>query len=316
MYTPTYDQKTKEKLIKLYNDVISKTSLENKNLTNKLNDLKATLDLNHNLLFNFLKSSKLDEDTINELADKMESLWEKLESYITLKKDIDIKTFILQGFVENVPIQINEEINDSVIKINATKNELIQKENIIKKLKQDLEKTRKSALFKEARTEIFVSEPTKYNLEKSQELITVKIILPKVTTKHSNTKKAANKLEKDYKNLKEELKKLKNSLPTAYNNDGFFSLIKGYSLSVDNLEDEYDNDEEEEKEESSSESSSEESKSKKKKEKELAQLNDKYNELKKNYQSYQDKINEYKKSYKALKERVDNIYNSSKKNTK
>ena len=38
-----YDQKTKDKLYKLYNEVISKTSIENKNLTSQLNDLKATI---------------------------------------------------------------------------------------------------------------------------------------------------------------------------------------------------------------------------------------------------------------------------------
>ena len=310
-----YDQKTKEKLLNLYNNVISKTSQENKDLTCKLNDLKATLDLNHTLLFNFLQISKLDEEVINDLKQKSESLWDKIESLIKLEQDTDIKTFILQGFCENVPIKINEEINDSARKINSSKNELIQKENMIKKLKQDLEKARNSALFKEARTEIFVSEPTPYNIEKNQELIAVKSILPKAISKHSNAKKEANKSEKEFKKLKEELKNLKKSLPPVYNNDDFFKKIKGYNINVDK-DDENEVEEEEEKEESSDDSSSEESKNVKKKKKELAELTDKYNQLKKSYQQFLNKINEYKKSYKALKERVDNIYFNSIKNTK
>lgn len=306
-----YDQKTKDKLYKLYNEVITKTSIENKNLTSQLNDLKATLELNHKLLFSFLDTSQLDEKVKNDIIEKREDLWEKIEYLITLKKDMDIRIYILQSFIENIPIQINEEINNIANKINETKNELFQKDNMVKKLKQDLEKARKSALFKEARTEVFVSGPTKYNLEKNQELIIVKSILPKVSLKHSNAEKTAKKLEKELYNLKDELKRIKKKDEQSFNNE-ILSKIKGYNISAESMADEKSYEEEEEKE-SSEESSSEEGKSMKKKKKELDQLNDKYNELKKSYQNYQDKINEYKKSYKTLKEKMGNIYNSVKK---
>jgi len=306
-----YDQKTKDKLYKLYNEVITKTSIENKNLTSQLNDLKATLELNHKLLFSFLDTSQLDEKVKNDIIEKREDLWEKIEYLITLKKDMDIRIYILQSFIENIPIQINEEINNIANKINETKNELFQKDNMVKKLKQDLEKARKSALFKEARTEVFVSGPTKYNLEKNQELIIVKSILPKVSLKHSNAEKTAKKLEKELYNLKDELKRIKKKDEQSFNNE-ILSKIKGYNISAESMADEKSYEEEEEKE-SSEENSSEEGKSMKKKKKELDQLNDKYNELKKSYQNYQDKINEYKKSYKTLKEKMGNIYNSVKK---
>lgn len=307
-----YDQKTKDKLYKLYNEVISKTSIENKNLTSQLNDLKATLELNHKLLFSLLDTSQLDEKVKNDIIEKREDLWEKIEYLVTLKKDMDIRIYILQSFIENIPLQINEEINNIANKINEDKNELFQKDNIVKKLKQDLEKARKSALFKEARTEVFVSEPTKYNLEKNQELIIAKSILPKVTLKHSNAEKTAKKLKKELNNLKDELKRIKKKDEQSFNNE-ILSKIKGYNISADNMADEKSYEEEEEEKESSEESSSEEGKSMKKKKKELDQLNDKYNELKKTYQNYQNKINEYKKSYKALKEKMGNIYNSVKK---
>ena len=306
-----YDQKTKDKLYKLYNEVITKTNKENKNLTSQLNDLKATLELNHKLLFSFLDTSQLDEKVKNDIIEKREDLWEKIEYLISLKKDMDIRIYILQSFIENIPIQINEEINNIANKINEAKNELFQKDNMVKKLKQDLEKARKSALFKEARTEVFVSGPTKYNLEKNQELIIVKSILPKVSLKHSNAEKTAKKLEKELYNLKDELKRIKKKDEQSFNNE-ILSKIKGYNISAESMADEKSYEEEEEKE-SSEESSSEEGKSMKKKKKELDQLNDKYNELKKSYQNYQDKINEYKKSYKTLKETMGNIYNSVKK---
>ena len=63
------------------------------------------------------------------------------------------------------------------------KNELIQKDNTIKKLKAELEKARKNALFKTARTEILVTEPTKTNFKIKHKLLKKKDNLSKVSNK-------------------------------------------------------------------------------------------------------------------------------------
>ena len=59
MSEKVYDAKTKEKLFKQYNDVISKYSPENKKLKDKLIDSKETVQLNHKLLFDIMASSNI-----------------------------------------------------------------------------------------------------------------------------------------------------------------------------------------------------------------------------------------------------------------
>ena len=59
-----------------------------------------------------------------------------------------MKTAKLQELIEDTPTQIREEINLINAQNNKMKIELVQKDNTIKKLKNDLEKARKNALFK------------------------------------------------------------------------------------------------------------------------------------------------------------------------
>ena len=278
-----YDQKTQDKLYHLYKDVISKYSLENIKLKQQLNDLKETLYSNHNLLNSFIMSSEIEKDNIKKLEEKSKNLWNKNMKLMELKYNIEIESYKLNELKENIPIIINQEINDLSIKNNIARNEIKNKDNIIKKLKHDLERTRNNALFKEARIEVCVSEPTKRNLEKNLEFIDAKIILSKATEKRNNTRKAANKLKNDLNKLRKSLDGLKNKLPKENNNIEFFKNLDGYNIDVDNEEEEI---EEEEKEESEEDDSTE-GKSKKKKEKELSRLTDKYNELKKKYDECQ-----------------------------
>ena len=301
-----YDMKTQEKLYKQYNDVISKYSLENKNLKNKLIDSKETVDLNHKLLFSIMASSNIDKKEIKILIDKLKNILKKNEKLIEMKKKIEKETYKLRILMENVAIEINEELNDIAIKNNISKTEVTQKDNTIIKLNQELERARKNALFKEARTEVFVAPPTKKNIEKNEELIDAKFIISKVSEKHSKNKKKANKLKKELEKLKTELNGLKNKIQKDKNNDDFYSNIKGYNIAVDNEEEDYE--EEEEKEDSSEEDDIQnEGKNTKKKEKEYKQLNDKYNQLKKTFDDCQNKINEYKKKYKKIKGEMDKI---------
>ena len=59
-----------------------------------------------------------------------------------------MKTAKLQELIEDTPTQIREEINNINIQNNKMKNELVQKDNTIKKLKNDLEKARKKLYLK------------------------------------------------------------------------------------------------------------------------------------------------------------------------
>lgn len=313
MYNQKYDQKTEKKLFNIYQDVIKKYSLENENLLNQVVDLEQNLELNHNLLYNFLIESSNNKEKIKDLAKKGKNILEKIESLLNKKAEVDIKSYKLQVMKENIPIKINEEINQIKLKNNNLENEMAKKEIIIKNLKKDLERARNNALFKEARTEVLISEPTKINVEKNVELIDVKYILAKVNKRHSKEKKRAKKLEKEINSLKEELNNLKVS-KIGENNKDILSKINGYNINVENNDDEYE-EEEEEKEESAEEDDSEDNKkNQKKKEKELEQLQEKYKKLKKDYEEFQNKINEYKRDYKSIKSKMENIKKKQDKN--
>jgi len=242
-----------------------------------------------------------------------------------------MKTAKLQELIEDTPTQIREEINLINAQNNKMKIELVQKDNTIKKLKNDLEKARKNALFKTARTEILVTEPTKTNVEINHELLNTKTILTKVSAMHAAEKKRANKLDKEVKTLQDEVAKLRKTaidLRDEFNSkmketggkkgdnknmieNNFPLNIKGFNFLVDKNEEENDDEEEEEEQESEGSSEEEDSyegkKKPKSKQKELELLTDQYNKLKKQNEEYEKKINNYKKIYKDLKNKINNL---------
>ena len=137
-----FDSKTTKKLLTNYQNTISKYASENEQLTRQLEDLKTTLTLNQNLLYDFIKSSVGEDEKINSLINESKSLWNENESLIKQKNELEMKTAKLQELIEDTPTQIREEINNINIQNNKMKNELVQKDNTIKKLKNDLEKAR------------------------------------------------------------------------------------------------------------------------------------------------------------------------------
>ena len=204
-----FDSKTTKKLLTNYQNTISKYASENEQLTRQLEDLKTTLTLNQNLLYDFIKSSVGEDESITALINESKQLWAENESLIKQKNDLEMKTAKLQELIEDTPTQIREEINLINAQNNKMKIELVQKDNTIKKLKNDLEKARKNALFKTARMEILVTEPTKTNVEINHELLNTKTILTKVSAMHAAEKKKANKLDKEVKTLQDEVAKLR-----------------------------------------------------------------------------------------------------------
>ena len=266
-----FDSKTTKKLLNNYQNTIPKYATENEQLTRQLEDLKTTLTLNQNLLYDFIKSSIGEDEKINNLINESKSLWNENVSLIKQKNDLEMKTAKLQELIEDTPTQIREEINNINIQNNKMKNELVQKGNTIKKLKNDLEKARKNAFFKTARTEVLVTEPSKTNVEINHELLNTKTILAKVTSMHAAEKKRANKLDKEVKSLQEEVVKLrktaidlrdefntkvkqnenKNKDGTTPNDINFPLNIKGFNFLVDKGDDENEEEEEEEEEQES-----------------------------------------------------------------
>ena len=327
-----YDPKTKNKLISQYQTIISSYTSENKRLLSQIEDLKTTLNINQNLLYHFISTKLGENENIKNIINKSKNLWEQNELLIDNKNNIEMKTDKLQKHMEQIPSQIREEVNNISVQINKKKNDLIQKDNAIKKLKIDLEKTRKSAFFKTARTEVLVTGPTKLNLEISQELSNAKNILSKVSNKHSKEKKKSDKLEKEVKNLRDEMIKLKkdsinlnnkinkiniknnqiSESVKSLNDEHIFLENMGYNISVENNEKEYEEEEKEESDESSDDNNSEGNrKNKAAKEKEFKYLEEQYSKLKNQIEDYEKKINTYKETYKEYITKIEKLKNEN-----
>ena len=82
-----FDSKTTKKLLTNYQNTISKYASENEQLTRQLEDLKTTLTLNQNLLYDFIKSSVGEDESITSLINESKQLWAENESLIKQKKN-------------------------------------------------------------------------------------------------------------------------------------------------------------------------------------------------------------------------------------
>ena len=83
-----FDSKTTKKLISTYKNTISYYTAENEMLTSQLQDLKTTLSLNQNLLYDFINQYKREDETKvnNEDETKVNNENEKEK---TIKKEIN-----------------------------------------------------------------------------------------------------------------------------------------------------------------------------------------------------------------------------------
>lgn len=320
-----YDHKTKKKLISDYKKTISIYSSNNKKLLSQIKDLKTNLNLNQDLLYHFISAKFGENENIKNIINKSKTLTEKNESLIEKKIDTEIKIDLIKQYLEQIPSKINEEISNISIQNNKKKNELLQKDNNIKKLKLELEKVRKAAFFKTARTEVYVINPTKTSLELNQEIINAKSILSKVTNRHSKEKKKSDKLEREVKNLRETMNTLKQkaielnknnldiinsqiteSVKSVIDENNFLSNM-GYNIAMDknDKDDEYEEEEKEDEDSSEDDNSEGNGKITKAKEKEYSNLKEQYNKLKEILDLNQNKINEYKNINKKLKEKIE-----------
>ena len=338
MSNKKFDSKTTKKLISTYKNTISHYTAENEMLTSQLQDLKTTLSLNQNLLYDFITKSIGEDNEITNLINESKNLWQENEQLIKEKNDLEMKASKLQELIEDTPTEIREEIKLINISNNKMKNELIQKDNTIKKLKAELEKARKNALFKTARTEILVTEPTKTNVEINHELLNTKAILSKVSNMHALEKKKAARLDKEVKALQDEVIALRKNNTLADNNNEndndnkFNDLGKNKTFSnsgnkndVKSTQNKKKNDDEESNSDDDNEESEENSddidnietelKKKKKpktKQKELDMLTEEFNKLKSQNEEYEKKIQKYKKIYKDMKQKIKNLNQMSK----
>lgn len=330
--------KQKQKLIEDYKNAISKYSSENGELEEKIKDLKISLNLNQEILYDFIIKSSDSSDEIKNLVNNTKKLWEENQSLIEKKNLFEIKLSRLQELAEDTPTQIREELKNLKLKSSLVQEEIIEKDNLIQKHQKELEKIRNNSLFKNARKEVYVTEPSKLNVEIVQELIDLRAILLKLSLLYDKKFDECEKLKKNMDNLRDTLNILiqsaleiqdkicqrRNSIMNIeYNQkdlNNLFDSIEGYNKNVDKSEEEdedddiYDNidfndvDNDDDTEE---EDSKKNKKELEKKKKELELLTKQYNDLKDEAKQYENKINKHKKVYKELKAKLINLKNSA-----
>lgn len=333
--------KQKQKLIEDYKNAISKYSSENEELEEKIKDLKISLNINQEILYDFMLKSSDSSDEIKNLVNNAKKLWEENQSLIEKKNFIEIKISRLQGLAEDTPTQIREELKNLKLKNSLVQEELIEKDNLIQKHKKELEKIRNNSLFKNARKEVYITEPSKLNIEIAQEAINLREILIKLTLLYDKKFDECEKLKKNMDSLKETLNVLiqnaleiqdkisqrRNSIMNIeYNQkdlNNLFNSIEGYDRNIDKSEEEDEDDDDDDIYDNTdfndidNDDGTEEEESKKnkkemeKKKKELELLTKQYNDLVAEAKQYENKINKHKKVYKELKAKLINLKNSA-----
>lgn len=332
--------KQKQKLIEDYKNAISKYSSENGELEEKIKDLKISLNLNQEILYDFIIKSSDSSDEIKNLVNNTKKLWEENQSLIEKKNLFEIKLSRLQELAEDTPTQIREELKNLKLKSSLVQEEIIEKDNLIQKHQKELEKIRNNSLFKNARKEVYVTEPSKLNVEIVQELIDLRAILLKLSLLYDKKFDECEKLKKNMDNLRDTLNILiqsaleiqdkicqrRNSIMNIeYNQkdlNNLFDSIEGYNKNVDKSEEEDEDDDDDiydnidfndvDYDDGTEEEDSKKNKKElEKKKKELELLTKQYNDLKDEAKQYENKINKHKKVYKELKAKLINLKNSA-----
>ena len=316
-----FEQKKKNKLQSLYETKMKELKKENKILKSRLNDKKENLRLNHEILYCtleniFMNSNIIENNKIQSMITKSKIINKKLFSLINDKSEKEKIIYIIKKEIPEIKERILEQINILKNEANLKNKEISSDELAIKKLKIELEKIRRSAFFKKARTEIKVAPPTPSSVEVNIELINAKKLFTKASNMHKDKKKKSEDLWKEEKNLKDEVKKIKNNIikENKINQDDIIPFFDnmGYNPDIEKYEKEEEEESEDDEGPSDDENDEGKSKNKKSKEKELKVLNEQFTKLKNKVDENENKINEYKKSYKIFKIRIENIkYNNN-----
>ena len=320
-------QKEINKLRNLYTSKLGELNDENKYLKFKLEDKKKTLKLNQDILYytfeSILKNNEnggINENTnkIKNMIERSKTLNDKISLLINEIAEKEKYIYIMKKSIPETQEKIIEKIKILMSQSEQKSKEISSDEYAIKKLKSDLEKLRKNAFFKKARTEIYVAPPSKSSIEINLELIDAKNIFLKSSKLHTEKKKKSEETWREEKNLKEEMIKLKNSKikenKISTEQQSTFLEEIGYNSQAEKYEKE-EEEESEDSEDSSDDDSDRSEGDKKKKVKELKKLKEEYSKLEKKLNDYEKKINGYKKEYKDLKQKIEDLKAKQKRNS-
>ena len=157
-------------------------SLKEENLINEIIDLKNAVNINWKILNEYIISNLDKNESKNEEDEKdkkeIEELLNTCKSLIDSNINVDEKIQKLKE--ENQEIteisqqfqyQAQKEYEDEKNKYIKLQMELTKKKAKLNDIENILQKTRAKSIFKEARNEIYVIEPTRKHLEMHQEIL-------------------------------------------------------------------------------------------------------------------------------------------------
>ena len=219
-----------EQLISEYQTKISSILKKNNVLSNEVNDLVNSIYLNRDIISDYLKDypeyKNIEENLINSIENYLNNINEKNESEMKLNK--------LEYFERNLP----EEVELLQINNEQLKSELYKTLKQIYKLEKEIEKHKKSSIFKIPREEIFVVSPTKKNIELFDNITKLSRDLNS-NQKHEIDKREIKLLDAKIQIIEEQVDKLKDKVQRNPHNN-----ISDKNLIAKNIE--YISDEEEE----------------------------------------------------------------------
>ena len=306
-----------EKSVEEYQNKISEYLRKNNQLDLEISDLEKSIEINQNIIFSYLPNN----EEVNKLK---EDLFETISKYLSLideKSECESQLIKLSEIINNLP----EEIKMLKLVNEELKNELNEKISQIYKLEKDIEKQRKSALFKEAIKEIYVMSPTKNNLELFNKIITTQDDIDKLNDDKGD-KRECKMLEVAVKCLEEQLNKI-NKENNENNKEIIKTNTKEYDdiildnnnseseISNDNLDDDENSSESEENNSFSEEDLTLIESNPETIKKEIETYKNEINQLEKENKNYKNQVEKYKNEYRDLKEEIHKLLKYIKKNT-
>jgi len=242
---------------KIFNDN-SKThkkgdnSMKEEKLLNDIVDLKNAININWKILNEYILSnldnnedSKEDKKEIEELLNSCKSLIESNinvdEKIQKLKEENQEITEISQQFQYQAQKEYEEEKN----KYAKLQMELTKKKAKLNDIENILQRTRAKSLFKEARNEIYVIEPTRKHLEMHQEILSTTEAIKQLENLGKEDNIKLMQLKNELEELQNEFNNIKtpsaqqNSLPVSQGGASSNPTIsKGQNKNVDSNADE------------------------------------------------------------------------------
>jgi len=186
---------------------------ENSSLKNQLEDMKMTLNINKDLLFKYVSSNfkKADQSSLlSDFGKENVRLTSKIDEYYKEKQNLEKKIYKIQQDIEDKLVGEKDELEKANDEVFLLQNKISEKDSIIGMLKREIDKL--INMQENIKKEIFVSEPSKINVELNNELNYTRDILGKIS-KLLNVEKIKNeKLENKILQLQDEVTILKKGM--------------------------------------------------------------------------------------------------------